>query len=458
MHTIGIRAEDKHQWEHRAPLTPAQVESLIRNRGVSIFVEPSDQRAFKDLEYQNAGAVLTDNINQCDIILGVKEIPPAKIADNKVYVFFSHTIKGQKYNMPLLQTILDKKCTLIDYERIVDSHDRRLISFGRHAGLAGMIDALHLAGRVLKSRGLDSPFSLIRQSIDYFSSQKAVPDIKKAGLLIKQGVLKNAALNASSGAVKSFGPVFPFVTAFTGYGTVSKGAQEIFDYLPYEQIKASELEDLFKAHEKNPANTAYDRIYKVVFKESDTVAPIDSSRPFDLQDYFRNPQNYKSTFMKYFDYISILMNCVFWTPACPRIITVNDLKKRWHLDHRLLCIGDISCDIEGSIECTVKSTMPDKPCYVYDLNMDKAVDGIEGFGPVINAVDTLPAEIPVESSHDFGSVLMDFVPALANADYNCSHSPGEGLACSGLPPELLKAAIAFKGGLCPDYEYISKFL
>lgn len=440
MYTIGIRAEDKHQWEHRTPLTPDQVQSLVRNHGISFYVEPSSQRAFKDSEYQNAGAILTDNIDQCDIILGVKEIPASKIIADKVYVFFSHTIKGQKYNMPLLQKILEKKATLIDYERIVDKNDRRLISFGRHAGLAGMIDALHFTGKALENRGVDSPFLQIKQAIDYYSSEKALPDIKKAGELIKEGALKKI---AESGKCDDF---LPFVVGFTGYGTVSKGAQEIFDYLPFEEVKAKDLKDLFEN------GGAHDRLYKIVFQEADTVSPIDETKDFDLQHYFNNPQEYKSEFMKYFKYISILMNCVFWTKKCPRILTIEGLKKIWNNDHKLLCIGDISCDIRGSVECTVKSTMPDNPCYVYDLNEDVAKDGLNGFGPLINAVDTLPAEIPIEASRDFGNILMEFVPALANADYSAK-TPQK----TGLPPELSVATIALNGELCKEYKYIESF-
>ena len=131
---IGIRAEDKNRWERRAPLTPEHVSELVHEHDLSIRVQPSSRRAFSDLEYERSGADLALDLDPCRVILGVKEVPTARILPDKTYVYFSHVIKGQEYNMPMLRRLMELRCTLMDYEPIVDERGRRLIFFGRHAG------------------------------------------------------------------------------------------------------------------------------------------------------------------------------------------------------------------------------------------------------------------------------------------------------------------------------------
>lgn len=450
MHSIGIRREDKYDWERRVPLTPGQVECLIRNHSIRIFVQPSETRVFTDEAYASAGAIVTEDLSKCGIILGVKEIPGRNFIPGVTYVFFSHTIKGQPYNMPMLKALLDAGCSLIDYEKIVDETGRRMISFGRHAGLAGMIDALWLIGRYLDHRGVESPFSGMGRAMDYGSSRKARGDIDAL-----------AARIASKGIPDE---LCPFVVGFAGYGVVSQGAQEIFNRLPHETIKAGDLMSL------QPLGGRENHIYKVVFSEFDTVERIDASKPFDLAEYREHPDLYKGRFMKFFPCLSLLMNCVFWTNRYPRLVTIEALRDTWREDHKLLAIGDISCDIRGAVECTVESTKPDDSHYVYDLNLDKPVYGFDGFGPLINAVDTLPAEIPEESSEDFGNILIGLLPAMAKADFSGSFhgtgaSSGSGLSGAapdpfgtGLPPSLRNALIALRGRLTPDFEYLNEHI
>ncbi|MEE8478647.1 MAG: hypothetical protein V3S42_01430, partial [Candidatus Neomarinimicrobiota bacterium] len=137
---IGIRREDKNEWEARVPLIPSDVKKLA-NDGIKVILQPSPIRIFSDQEYIDVGAMISEDLSSCSVILAVKEIPINFIEKGKTYVFFSHTIKGQDYNIPLLQKMIDEKTQLIDYERIVDEKGQRLIFFGRHAGLAGMIDS-----------------------------------------------------------------------------------------------------------------------------------------------------------------------------------------------------------------------------------------------------------------------------------------------------------------------------
>ena len=203
----------------------------------------------------------------------------------------------------------------------------------------------------------------------------------------------------------------PFVVGFAGYGNVSRGAQELFDILPHKTIASSELSTL------SPDDKV---IYKCVFKEEHMVTPIDSSSDFDLQDYYDNGDaKYKGDFHKYVPYLSVLMNCIYWETQYPRLLSRPQLQDLYAgaTEPRLKVIGDITCDIDGSLACTVRSTEPDSPVYVYDPSRDRAVDGVAGRGPVVLAVDFLPCELPVDASNHFSRALAPFVGALAR-DFN----------------------------------------
>ena len=151
---IGIRREDKNAWERRSPLTPDHVAEMVERQGIAVSVQPSKKRAFPDRDYRAAGADVDEELNGCRVVLGIKEIPPEKLQSDRTYLFFSHTAKGQAYNMPMLRRLMELGCTLIDYELITDERDKRLIFFGRHAGYAGMINSLWALGRRFKSEGL----------------------------------------------------------------------------------------------------------------------------------------------------------------------------------------------------------------------------------------------------------------------------------------------------------------
>ena len=145
---IGIRKEDKSAWERRAPLAPEHVKTLIETHGIDVALISSSRRVFADADYEAVGARVVEDLSPCNVVLGVKEIPPAKLIGGMAYVFFAHVIKGQPHNMPMLERLLDRECHLIDYEKIVDDQGRRLIFFGRHAGLAGMLETLWAFGQI----------------------------------------------------------------------------------------------------------------------------------------------------------------------------------------------------------------------------------------------------------------------------------------------------------------------
>jgi alpha-aminoadipic semialdehyde synthase len=432
---IGIRSEDKNPWERRAPLIPTHVREIIQNHPVDIWIQPSSTRIFTDQDYAQEGAKVEENLAPCSIIFALKEIPLHFFKKKKIYVFFSHTIKGQPYNMPMLQKMIELGCTLIDYEKIVDDKGQRLLFFGEQAGQAGMIDTLWALGQRLDHEKKQNPFSSIKLAYDYGSLVEAKEEIKKVGWQIQKNGLDPS--------------LVPLVCGFLGYGHVSQGAQEIFHLLPYEEIKPETISSFFE--EKNYSAI---RLYKVVFKEEHMVRPKKPDHKFDLQDYYDSPEKYEPVFEIYIPCLTILVNCVYWSPLYPRFVTKKYLKKLYSSEElpRLRVIGDISCDIEGSVECTVQATSQEKPVFVYDPIENSAKDGIEGRGPVVMAIDNLPAEIPLESSIFFSNVLKHFVPAIAGADFS------KGFENCFLPEAVKKAVVLFQGQFTPDYEYMKKFI
>ncbi len=430
---IGIRHEDKYALERRAPLTPRHIEKLAKQKKLDIIVQSSPKRIFTDEEYSSAGAVISNRLDQCSVIFGVKEIPIDQLEEGKTYAFFAHVIKGQDYNMPMLRRLMELKCNLIDYEKIVDEQGKRLIFFGHWAGMAGMINSLSALGHRLKEYGYDSRLTRIREARHYHSLKEAKEDISAIGQLIAEKGIPHE--------------LRPFVIGFTGYGNVSRGAQEICGLLPTKEISAEKLLGLFQ-RKMVPDNI----IYKVVFREEDMYRHVDG-HAFDLHDYFTNPQNYRSDFEKYIPYLSVLVNCIYWDKRYPRLVTKDYLEKLFRKGRpRLTVIGDISCDKEGSVECTLKATPIDDPVFVYNPFLRNITMGMKGEGVLVMAVDILPAELPRDASEDFGDVLMNFVKPIADADFT------EHFDDLDLPRAIKKGLILHNGELTPEYKYLEDFL
>ncbi|MBI5580702.1 MAG: hypothetical protein HY895_16240 [Deltaproteobacteria bacterium] len=432
---VGIRNEDKSRWERRVPLVPSDLAAL-RDAGIDAVVQASSHRAFADDEFTQAGVPVQKDLGDCNVIIGIKEIPPAKLEAGKVYLYFAHVFKGQPANMPMLRRLLELKTTLLDYERIVDAKNRRLIFFGRHAGLAGMINTLWSLGKRLEVEGIPSAFSRLKQARVYADLSGAREDLGRI-----------AARIAADGVPEA---IHPLVVGFTGYGNVSQGAQEILDLLPVRTISPAELKSV--AHDRARDARV---IYKVVFKEADLIEPLEAGKVFDLDDYYRKGTGgYRSVFNRYLNDISVLVNCVYWDGRYPRLLTLPQCRTLWAPGRspKLKVIGDIACDVNGSVECTVKPTDPGNPVYVYEPGTDKAIDGFAGDGPVMMAVEILPSEIPRESSTAFSRVLKQFLPHLAMADLS------KRFADLALPPELKRAMIVHRGELTPDYAYLNSFL
>jgi saccharopine dehydrogenase (NAD+, L-lysine-forming) len=432
--TLGIRREDKNRWEQRVPLVPHHIQELRMKYGIETVIQPSDIRIFSENEYKQAGAHIQESLTPSSVVFAVKEIPIDFFEPGKTYVFFSHTIKGQHQNMPMLKKMMEKGCTLIDYERIIDEKGGRMVFFGRYAGLAGMVDTLWTFGQRLHAERIDTPFNEIKQTVHY----KDLHDIKAHVASVGKRIMTEGLPSSLT----------PLVIGFSGYGHVSLGAQEILDILPVKQIQSEEIETVF-------AHPSHKVIYKVVFKEEHMVEPALPGKRFDLQDYYEHPERYRPIFERFIPRLTILMNCIFWNAQYPRLITKSYLRNAFRSGERLRLrvIGDISADVHGAIECTEKTTSPDNPVFVYNPITDTITDGYQGEGVVVMAVDNLPCELPKESSESFSETLVRFVPEIMKADFSI-----DDFNSIQLPMEIKNAVVLYQGKLTPSYRYINKFL
>lgn len=430
--TIGIRRETKDETQRRAPLAPEQVGRLVRDHDLKVLIQPWGSRTFADNEYLEAGAILSDDLRKCNIVFGVKEIYNPHLADGAVYCCFSHTVKGQRYNMPMLREILDRRISLFDYEMVKDAEDRRLTFFGPYAGYAGMIDTFWALGRRLETENIPNPFSAIRYATGYDRLEDAKAAMRETGEKIRREGLPNS--------------LVPFICGFTGYGNVSKAAQEIYDLLPVETIGPGDLEDFIRGG-KFSANI----LYKTEFRKPDLYT---DGATFDLKKFNRDPSSFRSGFADYLPHLTLMVNGIYWEPGYPRLVTVADVKKIYggQSAPRLRVIGDITCDIGGSVEVTVRESTSQNPVYVFDPRTGTATDGVTGTGPVILAVDKLPTELPKEATRSFGAALERFVPRLAKADFT------KPVGKLDIPPEFRRALIAHGGALAPGFEYLDTFL
>jgi saccharopine dehydrogenase (NAD+, L-lysine-forming) len=433
IHPIAIRREDKNAWERRAPLIPEQVGELIGEHGLRFVVQHSDLRTFKDEEFREVGATVQEDISACPLVLGVKEMPNSVFLPGHTYVFFAHVIKGQKYNMPMLRRMMELGCSLIEYEKITDDAGRRLVFFGRFAGMAGMVDTLAGLGQRLKLAGIETPFSRVRLSHEYGRVALAKAAIAEVGReVVEQGLPPELS---------------PFIVGVTGYGHVAKGAWEMLEALGATEVEPVDLPALAAAGDSHS-------MYRVMFREEHTVEPVELGHRFDLKEYFAKPELYRSRFEEHLPHLSVMANCIYWDARYPKLVTRAWLKDAFAAGRRpkLMAVGDISCDIDGSVEATLKATEPGEPFFVYDPATGTARDGVAGDGLLMMTVDNLPCELPFDASGDFGKALVPFIPALARADLSGS------LEQLDLPGPIRRALVLHRGRLTPEFAYIDKYL
>ena len=425
MNKIGIRHEDKYKLERRTPLVPGDVNDLVR-QGLQVSVEHSDKRIFGDDEFEKAGAILTDNLDHCDVILGVKEMPEYYFQPNKTYVFFSHVIKGQPYNMPMLKNLMKAGSTLIDYEKIEDDRGRRLIFFGHYAGLAGMINTLWAVGQRYQKLGVENPFSQLKQAYRYNSLDEAKSEII--------GVAENIKNNGLPNEMK------PLIIAVTGDGNVSQGALEILQLLDGKSITPYQL--------RNRDYPDDSSIITVNILPQDYLTHKEG-REFDLFHYIEKPEMYESAIEELLPNINVIVNGIYWDERYPKLIKKSWLRERVKSDNlKLKVIGDITCDVHGSVECTETATEIEDPVFIYNPLNDQYKMGFDGEGIAVMAVDILPSELPRESSEHFSSKLKPFIKSLAEADFSALFGELD------LPDVLKRAVIVHRGSLTKDFEYL----
>jgi alpha-aminoadipic semialdehyde synthase len=297
-----------------------------------------------------------------------------------------------------------------------------------------MINSLWALGQRWQRLGIETPFLKIQQTHHYNSLEDAKEVIKEVGNLIqKNGISADIA---------------PMVVGVTGYGNVSKGAQEILDLLPIKEITPS---DLLKLKSRN--NYSDRLIYKTVFKENDLSKPIDKNKQFVLQEYYDYPERFESQFEQYIPHFTVLMNCMYWDDRYPKLVTKEYIEKSYKQGTpKMVVIGDVTCDPDGSIEALHMGTAIEDPVFVYNPFTKEPAMGFEGEGILIMGVDILPSELPRESSQTFSNALIGYMVDLVRADFSVPFNELQ------IPAPLKRALILFKGKLTPDFEYLNDYL
>ncbi|TNF49196.1 MAG: alanine dehydrogenase [Bacteroidetes bacterium] len=368
---IGLIREGKVPPDHRVPLTPQQCKKVMTlYPNVEVVAQTSPIRAYKDEEYEAKGVKVVDSLENCDIILGVKEVKIDDLIPNKTYLFFSHTIKKQPYNRELLREILKRKIELIDYEVIKDRHNKRLIGFGRYAGIVGCYNGFLAFG---KKHGLY--------------------DLKPAHLCADR---KELELELQKVKLPSNTKI-----ALTGFGRVGHGAREIIDLLPIKEVGPEEY-----------LSKSFDQPVFTHLEAEDYFGRKDG-KEFDKGEFYSNPELYKSIFNRFLSETDMYIPCHYWNSKSPFIITRDDLKK----EIRLSVVADISCDIDGPIACTIRPSKISDPIYGYDPITESETDFMKKGAIAVMAVDNLPCELPLDASEDFGNeMLKHVIPYLIKDD------------------------------------------
>ncbi|KAI8322217.1 hypothetical protein GQ54DRAFT_317268 [Martensiomyces pterosporus] len=428
---IGIRREDKNRWERRVALTPAHVDKLIKETGARVLVQPSNTRIFNNASFEKVGAVIEEDLSKADAILGIKEVPIDKLIPNKTYVVFSHTHKGQTYNLPSLQAFLDKNIRLMDYELMTDpATGKRLVLFGKHAGYAGMIDGLHGLGQRLLALGYNSPFIHMGQAHVYPNLECVHTKLRHVGNIISDQGLPDA--------------FTPMLFTFTGGGNVTQGARAIFDKLPHDNVSVDELpfiaKDRYNERYKN-------RLLALQVGAQDYLERIGGGK-YSREEYREFPDRYRSVFaQKIAPYTTMLINGIYWESKYPRLMTTKDLasiQRQRELKNRMLAIADISCDIGGSLEFMSHASSIDSPFFYVDAANGVEHKDIEKPGVQINSIDNLPTELPFEASKHFGDSLYPYAKALVAGDLS--------------NPVLSRAIICENGALAKPHTHLEKDL
>jgi len=363
--------ERKNPPDRRVVLSPQACQKITTDfPDAEIIVESSEVRVFKDAEYSKLGIQVSNDVSEADVMLGVKEVPIEALIPNKKYFFFSHTIKKQSYNRKLLRALLEKNIEFYDHETIVNSDNFRLIGFGYYAGVVGAYNGLRAYGLKFGDYNLPKAGTFKdRTELEAYLDNITLPNIK---------------------------------IVLTGKGRVGNGAKEILDHLKIREVSVDE----YLIQEFNEA------VY-VQIDVLDYNKRIDGKQ-LDMYDFFNNATDYESTFMRFAKVSDLYMAGHFYGDGAPFLFTREDAKSK---DFNIKVIADISCDVDGPIASTIRSSTIADPIYGYNPKTESEIDFMNENAIVVMAVDNLPCELPDNASRGFGSMFYNSViPAFFNND------------------------------------------
>lgn len=395
---IGVIREGKTPPDKRVPLTPKQCAEVIKNfPGVELKVQESPIRKFKDEEYRNQGVDVVEEVSDCDVLIGVKEVPIDMLIPNKTYFFFSHTIKEQPYNRKLLKSILEKNIQLVDWECLTVPSGKRLIGFGRYAGIVGAYNGVLAIG---KRYGLFD-IKAANQCEDRDELERELDKVKLPNIKI----------------------------ALTGRGRVANGAMEILDYLKIRKVSPEEyLTESFD----EPVYTQLGVEHYNKRKDGEVK---------ERSDFYENFTEYDSDFMKYAKVTDFFIAGHFFAEGSPFLFTREDAKKE---GFNIKVVADISCDIDGPVASTIRPSTIADPIYGYNPQTEAEDDFDKEDVITVMAVDNLPCELPKNASEDFGTEFIKHIlPALLNGDKDTIVS---------------RATIAAEGSLTKGYAYLTDYV
>jgi len=368
---FAIIKERKNPPDKRVVLSPDACKKLLETfPEMEISVESSGNRIFSDDEYINNGIDVVEDISNCDVMLGVKEVPISALIPNKKYFFFSHTIKKQPYNRGLLKAVLEKNIELYDHEVITNKEEIRVVAFGRYAGIVGAYNGIRTYGLKTKKFELPKAQSLSDQKELISELQKiSLPNIK---------------------------------IVLTGKGRVSYGAKEMLDGMGIKEITSNEyLNQDFK-------EAVYTQIDVLDYNKRK------DGKIIDMYDFFNNPTEYDSDFMRFAKKSDIYIASHFYGTGAPYLYTREDAKSP---EFNIKVVADISCDIDGPVASTIRSSTIAEPIYGYDPKEEKEVNYLNKDAIAVMAVDNLPNELPKDASIGFSKSFVEYViPAFFNGD------------------------------------------
>lgn len=396
---FALIKERKNPPDRRVVFSPEEAKNVIEKfPQAQIIAESSDIRIFSDSDYTNQEIEVTDDVSDCDVLIGVKEVPIDALIPNKKYFFFSHTIKKQPYNRKLLQAVLEKNIELYDHETIVDSNNKRLIGFGYYAGVVGAYNTFRAFG--LK-------FELF--------------NLPKAETLSDQQALVNAVKRHQLPPIK--------IVMTGGSGKVARGIKDILDAVKIKEVSTHDF-----------LTKTYDR---PVYTKADVMDynKRKDGKVLNKYDFYNNPTEYKSDFERFTKVADVMITGHFYGNDAPFILTREMLKVK---DNKIKVVGDVSCDVDGPIACTLRASTIAEPLYGYHPSEYKEVDYTHPAAITVMAVDNLPCELPKDASEGFGKMFIEHViPAFFNGDKD------------GI---LQRAKITENGKLTPRFAYLQDYV